>query len=39
MEADLVPIALIEEDSDIADEEREKLLTRIRSHRIAPGLH
>lgn len=36
LEAGLEPIALIEEASEIADEEREKFLTRIRGYRVAP---
>jgi methionyl-tRNA formyltransferase len=36
LEAGLEPSALIEEAFGIADEEREKFLTRIRGHRVAP---
>ena len=36
MGADHVPVAIIEETGPVADEEREKFLTRIRGHRVAP---
>jgi methionyl-tRNA formyltransferase len=36
MEAGHVPSAVIEETGPVADEEREKFLTRIRGHRVAP---
>jgi methionyl-tRNA formyltransferase len=36
LEAGHVPVALIEEASPVADEEREKFLVRIKGHRVAP---
>lgn len=36
LEAGHVPIAVVEEASPVADEEREKFLVRIKGHRVAP---
>lgn len=37
MEAGHTPLAVIEESSEIAEEEREKFLERIKGHRVAPS--
>jgi methionyl-tRNA formyltransferase len=38
MKAGHTPMAVIEETSPVADEEREKFLTRIKGHRVAPTI-